>query len=365
MIISEHPEANLVIKHLDLASLESIMKFAEEFKAEFSRLDILYNNAGLMAIPHMITEDGFEMQFGVNYLAHFALTGLLLDVLEKTSDSRIVSLSSVFHLIGKIRLDDLFFEKKYKKWPAYAQSKLANLMFTYELQRKLSKNGSTTIAVAAHPGYAKTHLQTRGSKLAGSKIREFFVNVINFILGRSASKGAEAQIYAGTDPNVSGGVFYGPSIIGIWGGPNRNWSTGLSKNVEKTLEDAFGECYKPARSLTKLFEEGNLGMKTGKGFYNYSKDDDEVVEEKIEGEFNILRILAPQLNEAFRLIDEGVATEEDIDSAVKLGTRVPKGPFELTKVFGADKILQTMRDLETKHGKCYTPSPSLVKLAEN
>ena len=236
LIISEHPEANLVIKHLDLASLESIMKFAEEFKAEFSRLDILYNNAGLMAIPHMITEDGFEMQFGVNYLAHFALTGLLLDVLEKTSDSRIVSLSSVFHLIGKIRLDDLFFEKKYKKWPAYAQSKLANLMFTYELQRKLSKNGSTTIAVAAHPGYAKTHLQTRGSKLAGSKIREFFVNVINFILGRSASKGAEAQIYAGTDPNVSGGVFYGPSIIGIWGGPNRNWSTGLSKNVEMATE---------------------------------------------------------------------------------------------------------------------------------
>ena len=139
----------------------------------------------------------------------------------------------------------------------------------------------------------------------------------------------------------------------------------VAYHAMKTLEDAFGDCYKPAETLTKLFEAGHLGMKTGKGFFTYSDDEESVADPDVEGEFDMMRILAPQLNEAFRLIDEGVATEEDIDSAVRLGTRVPKGPFELTKEYGAAKILQTMRDLESKFGKCYTPSPSLIKLAEN
>ncbi len=139
----------------------------------------------------------------------------------------------------------------------------------------------------------------------------------------------------------------------------------VAYHAMKTLEDAFGECYKPAETLTKLFNDGHLGMKTGKGFFNYSDGSEPVVDPDVEGEFDILRILAPMFNEAFRLIDEGVATEDDIDSAAMLGTRMPKGPFAQTKEFGAAKILQTMRDLETKFGKCYTPSPSLIKLVEN
>lgn len=133
----------------------------------------------------------------------------------------------------------------------------------------------------------------------------------------------------------------------------------------KTLEAAFGDCYKPAASLTKLVEDGNLGMKTGKGFYSYSKEHVQEVEERIEGEFNILRTVAPMINEAYRLIDEGVATEDDIDEATMLGARFPKGPFAMAKEFGPDKILEYMRDLEEKFGKCYTPSPSLIKLVEN
>ncbi len=139
----------------------------------------------------------------------------------------------------------------------------------------------------------------------------------------------------------------------------------VAYHAMKTLEDAFGECYKPAATLTKLVEDGNLGMKTGKGFFNYADGGEPIVDPDVEGEFNILRILAPMFNEAFRLIDEEVAAEDDIDNAAMLGARFPKGPFALTKEFGAGLILQTMRDLESKHGKCYTPSPSLIKLAEN
>jgi NAD(P)-dependent dehydrogenase (short-subunit alcohol dehydrogenase family) len=192
------------VQQLDLTSLDSVRTAAAELRAAHPRIDLLVNNAGVMYPPKQVTQDGFELQFGTNHLGHFALTGLLLDAL--TPGSRVVTLSSVGHRIrARIHFDDLQWERSYSRAGAYGQSKLANLMFTYELQRRLAAAGAGTIAVAAHPGIADTELL----RYTPSVLRVLTPVVIPLIT-QSAAMGALPTLRAATDPDVRGGQYYGP-----------------------------------------------------------------------------------------------------------------------------------------------------------
>jgi NAD(P)-dependent dehydrogenase (short-subunit alcohol dehydrogenase family) len=204
------PGASLTVMPLDLANLQSIRRFAEAFLATYDRLHILVNNAGVMAVPYRKTADGFEMQFGVNHLGHFALTGLLAPLMLKTPAARVVTVSSSAHLSGRMRFDDLNSERSYSKWGAYGQSKLANLLFAYELQRRLAAAGSSAISAAAHPGFANTSLQLVGPQMEGSQFRIKLMSAVNRLMAQSAAMGALPQIYAATSPEVRGGDFIGP-----------------------------------------------------------------------------------------------------------------------------------------------------------
>lgn len=207
------PGASLATLQLDLASLASVRVAAERFRSDYDRLDLLINNAGVMIPPYGTTADGFELQFGVNHLGHFALTGLLLDLLLPVPGSRIVTVSSNAHRRGVIDFDDLQSERRYRRVAAYAQSKLANLLFTYELQRRLGDADARTIAVAAHPGNAYTDLARHASRfgriLMGPHLRLIYSRFI-----QSAHMGALPTLRAAADPQVRGGEYYGP---GGWG----------------------------------------------------------------------------------------------------------------------------------------------------
>jgi NAD(P)-dependent dehydrogenase (short-subunit alcohol dehydrogenase family) len=194
-------------RHVDLADLASVRAFAAEFDRD---LDVLVNNAGVMALPKRRTTDGFEMQFGTNHLGHFALTGLLLPRLLATAAPRVVTVSSGAHRFGWIRFDDLQGERRYQKWLAYGQSKLANLLFAYELQRRADAAGLPLRSMAVHPGYAATNLQAAGPQMAGSKIEERGAEVFNKLFGQSEEMGALPTLYATTVPDLPGGSFVGP-----------------------------------------------------------------------------------------------------------------------------------------------------------
>ena len=195
---------------LDLSSLASVEGFAKEFSHNHDRLDLLINNAGVMATPKRSTEDGFELQLGTNHLGHFALTGRLIALLEATAGSRVVNLSSGAHRIGKINFDDLQSERRYRKWAAYGQSKLANLLFTFELQRRLTAAGSDVISVAAHPGYSATNLQGVGSKMSGNKIEGALFQLGNRLLAQDDEHGALPTLYAATTPDIAPSTYIGP-----------------------------------------------------------------------------------------------------------------------------------------------------------
>lgn len=195
---------------LDLASLESVRAFAQNFAVSGHQLDLLINNAGLMAIPYSRTEDGFEMQFGVNHLGHFALTALLWPHLTKAGQARVVQVSSLAHYIGKIRFEDLHWEKGYKKWGAYGMSKLANLLFVFELGNRLKEAGGRVTAAAAHPGYADTELQAKGARMKGSKLGAGSFNLVNRLVAQSAEMGALPSLYAATSEEVEQGAYFGP-----------------------------------------------------------------------------------------------------------------------------------------------------------
>ncbi len=205
------PGASLRVQRLDLASLDSVRAAAEELRATYPAIDLLINNAGVMDTPPgQRTRDGFDMQFGVNHLGHFALTGLLLDRLLPAPASRVVTVSSVRHKVqADIHFDDLQFERSYNRVAAYGQAKLANLMFTYELQRRLTAHGSGTIAVAAHPGAAQTALDRNFP----GPIR-VLTSALMPLVAQKAEMGALPTLRAATDPAVRGGQYYGPSRMG-------------------------------------------------------------------------------------------------------------------------------------------------------
>jgi protochlorophyllide reductase len=200
------PSAIVSVDSLDLADLASVRAFAEGLTARHDRLDLLINNAGLMALDASRTADGFETQFGVNHLGHFALTTRLLPLLLATPGARIATMSSMGHRAGRLDLGDLMFDRRgYQRWAAYFQSKLANLLFTAELHRRLTAAGSTTIAVTAHPGASGTELGKEGSSLANRAMGSVVPR-----LTQSATDGALPMLRAAGDPAVRGGQFYGP-----------------------------------------------------------------------------------------------------------------------------------------------------------
>ena len=206
-----HPDAGLEVSELDLADLTSIRAFAERWSAaHVGGLSILVNNAGIMAIPRRETADAFEMQLGTNHLGHFALTGLLLPALIAQPGARVVTVSSQAHRLGKMDFDDLMGRHRYRTWGAYGQSKLANLLFTTELQHRIDDAGLSLLALAAHPGYANTNLQSAGPTMRGSSIGARMSRVANNVLAQSAEMGALPTLYAATMPGLPGDTYIVP-----------------------------------------------------------------------------------------------------------------------------------------------------------
>ena len=228
-ILKNKPDANIVVMPLDLADLASVRDFANKFTANYSKLDILMNNAGIMTPPYFKTKDGFEGQFGTNHLGHFALTGLLFGLLKKTPESRIVNTSSAAHKAGKMDFSNLMYEdgKGYSRIRAYGRSKLANLLFTYELQRKLQDIDASIITLAAHPGGAKTNLDTHMRRIWWIKV---LIPLISASM-QSQAMGALPQIRAAVDPEANGGTYYGPEK-GMKGYPVLVESNSRSHNLE-------------------------------------------------------------------------------------------------------------------------------------
>ena len=224
--VSTGPEPAVV--RLDLSDLASVREAAKEVEGSVDRLDVLMNNAGVMAVPAAQTADGFEVQFGTNHLGHFALTGLLLPVLGRAGAPRVVTTSSNGHKGGRIDFDDLHSERKrYAKWRAYCQSKLANLLFAYELDRRVRAAGTDLVSVAAHPGYSATHLTDN----AGGRLWTGLVSIGNRLFSQSDAAGALPQLYAATMPEVVGGAYYGPDgFQELSGAPQLTVSTRRSRN---------------------------------------------------------------------------------------------------------------------------------------
>jgi NAD(P)-dependent dehydrogenase (short-subunit alcohol dehydrogenase family) len=210
-IRSEVPDAQLQLDELDLASLASVRSFAERFTDTHDALDLLLNNAGVMAAPRRQTADGFELHLGTNHLGHFALTNLLLPLMEGREDARVVTLSSNAHkTVRGIAFDNLNGDRRYFRWNAYGQSKLANLLFALELDRRLKARGSTVKSLAAHPGYAATNLQSAAAPL----VDRLFMKVGNAVVAQNDEMGALPVLYAATEPGLEGGTYAGPDGIG-------------------------------------------------------------------------------------------------------------------------------------------------------
>lgn len=246
-----YPHAELTVRELDLADLESVQSFVETVEANHPDLDVLINNAGVMAIPRKETADGFEYQFGVNHLGHFALTAGLLETLRDThGETRIITQSSQLHTNGEIHLEDLNWRDGYDKWGAYAQGKLANVLFAYELDRRLSGAGWNVTSVACHPGFAATNLQQRGPEMQGSTLRLWAMKAANAIVAQSARQGALPMLFAATEPTLDGGEYVGPdSLGGMRGSPalqdssDRSYDEALARRLWEASEELTGAEY--------------------------------------------------------------------------------------------------------------------------
>ncbi|GHC51885.1 oxidoreductase [Streptomyces cinnamoneus] len=213
---AQAPGADVRLAQLDLADLGSVRAFAEDLAED--RVDLLVNNAGVMALPHRRTVDGFEMQFGTNHLGHFALTGLLLPRLRAAAPgARVVTVSSGLHFLGTVDPRDLQMEHRYRRWIAYGRSKSANLLFVHELARRLTAEGSDVVAAAAHPGYAATNLQTAGARMEERAWREKGAELLNRAVAQSPEEGALPSLYAATAPDVRQDDFFGPRVQ-LWRG---------------------------------------------------------------------------------------------------------------------------------------------------
>jgi NAD(P)-dependent dehydrogenase (short-subunit alcohol dehydrogenase family) len=246
-IRAEIPNAPVEILQLDLASLASVRRFADVFEAKYERLEVLVNNAGILMVPYSRTEDGFERHFGTNHLGHFALTGLLIDLLLGTAGSRVVNVSSVGHRFDRMDFDNLMYEdgNDYSPMRAYGRSKLANLLFTYELQRRYEAIGANAVAVAAHPGSAHTNLSSY------LKDRWFYkaFGFLEPVIIQSAAMGALPIIRAATDPNVKGGQYYGP------GGflEQRGYPVIVQSNDASHDEQAARRLWQVSEQLTSVY----------------------------------------------------------------------------------------------------------------
>jgi NAD(P)-dependent dehydrogenase (short-subunit alcohol dehydrogenase family) len=244
--LREGPTPDLHVVELDLARLGSVRDAAAELKSKFPVIDLLINNAGVMMPPYSRTEDGFELQFGTNYLGHFALTGLLIDHLETSpAGARVVTVSSIVHRRGSIDFDDLMWEHGYNRTAAYARSKLANLLFAYELNRRLAAAGARTLSLAAHPGYSTTGLTRNMPPLlrAGSRAAEPFI-------AQSAAMGALPLLRAATDPAAAGGQYYGPgNLLETKGNPKlvrssaRSYDEQVARRLWEVSEKLTGVSY--------------------------------------------------------------------------------------------------------------------------
>jgi NAD(P)-dependent dehydrogenase (short-subunit alcohol dehydrogenase family) len=226
----------IFVEHLDLASLASVREFAERVLDVHDGIDLLINNAGVMALPRRETADGFEMQLGTNHLGHFALTGLLLPGLLARPGARIVTMSSTAHHLGRIDWEDLQGHRRYRRWRAYGQSKLANTLFAFELSRRLTTRGADCLSLVAHPGFAATELQLRGPRMDRSGWRERLWEHVNRLFAQSAAMGALPALHAATAETVRSGEFYGPDgLTGAFGHPTRVEGSASSKRVEDAV----------------------------------------------------------------------------------------------------------------------------------
>ncbi len=225
-IQAESPNADLKLMGLDMADMASIRNFSKTFLTEFNQLDILINNAGVMATPFNKTVDGLELQLGTNHYGHFLLTGLLFDRLKSTPNSRVVTVSSYAHFMGRINFDDLNCDNSYQKWMAYGQSKLANVLFAYELNRRTSQNSDNPLSIVAHPGYAATNLQHT----------TWFFSMLNPIMAQSQEMGALPTLYAANSPDIEGGEYIGPDgFLGQRGYPTNARSSRASYDQETAI----------------------------------------------------------------------------------------------------------------------------------